>query len=80
MMEFGAELSDIYNDLYKIEINKKKKNINRINELAMKSIENGNVFTDIIYTKDDPEEIFEYVQTMLNLELNTASKLTKIIT
>ena len=41
---------------------------------------NGNIFTDILYKKEDPEERFEYVQTMLNLELNSGSKYTKLIT
>ena len=41
---------------------------------------NGTVFTNIVYGKEDPAEKFEYVNTMLNLELNAGSKLTKIIT
>ena len=34
MMEFGAELSDIYGDLYEIEIKKPKKDGNQINNIA----------------------------------------------
>ena len=80
MLEFGAELSDIYAEVYELELQREKKNLKKLNQLAMKSIQNGSVFTDIIYKKDDPEEKFEYIQTMLNLELNTGSKLTKYIT
>ena len=54
MMEFGAELSDIYSDLYELEIKKKIKNMHRMNEICVKSIYNGNVFTSIVYKKDDP--------------------------
>ena len=36
---------------------------------------------DIIYAKkDDPDVQFEYIQTMINLELSAGSKLTKFIT
>jgi hypothetical protein len=38
MMEFGAELSDIYGDLYEIEIKKAKKDANSINSIAQKCI------------------------------------------
>lgn len=34
MMEFGAELSDIYGDLYEIEIKKLKKDGTQINNVA----------------------------------------------
>ena len=44
---------------------------------AKKSIENSNVFTSIIYQKDDPSDKFEYATSMLNLELSVTSKLTK---
>ena len=33
-----------------------------------------------MYSKEDPEDKFAYHRTMLNLELSTASKLTKWIT
>ena len=79
MMEFGAELADIYGDLYEIEIKKPKKSMDRINDIATKAMKNANEFTKIVYTKE-PEEKFEYVQTMLNLELSVASKLTKWFT
>jgi hypothetical protein len=79
MMEFGAELADIYGDLYEIEIKKPKKSMNNINNIAEKAIKNANVFTSIVYTKDDNEK-FEYLNTMLNLELSVASKLTKWLT
>jgi hypothetical protein len=38
MMEFGAELSDIFGDLYEIEIKKPKKDANQINKIAEKCI------------------------------------------
>ena len=79
-MEFTAELADIYGDLYELEVNKAKKSAERLNELASKSIENGSTFTSIVYKKDDPADKFEYLTTMLNLELSSASKLTKYIT
>ena len=79
MMEFGAELADIYGDLYEIEIQKPKKSWDKINDIASKLIKNANVFTSIVYTKEDQEK-FEYVVTMLNLELSVASKLTKWLT
>ena len=77
MMEFGAELADIYGDLYEIEINKPKKSMSKINKIATKCIENSNYFTDIVYKKDDPSEKFEYVGPILNLELSVSSKLAK---
>ena len=80
MMEFGAELSDIYGDLYELEVANPKKSMQKLNLYALKSIENGTVFTCLVYPKDDPADKFEYVQTMLNLELNAGSKLTKLIT
>lgn len=80
MLEFGAELSDIYGELFELELKKKQKSMEKLNKLALKSIENGNVFTSIIYKKDDPSEKFEYVQSMINLELSAGSKLTKYIT
>jgi predicted component of type VI protein secretion system len=79
MMEFGAELADIYGDLYEIEFKKTKKSMENINNVAEKAIKNANVFTSIVYTKDDAEK-FEYLNTMLNLELSVASKLTKWFT
>ena len=80
MMEFGAELSDIYGDLYELEVAKPKKNAGVMNSMAAKCIENAHVFTDIVYKKEDAEEKFEYLTSMLNLELSAASKLTKFIT
>jgi len=80
MMEFGAELSEIYGELYELEINKKTKTMDRLNHLSDKSIENGDVFLKIVYPKEDPDDKFEYVQAMINLELNAGSKLTKYIT
>ena len=79
MMEFGADLADSYGDLYEIEINKDKKNLEEINRVAAKCIENANLFTSIVYTKDDKEDKFEYVIPMLNNELSVASKLSKWI-
>ena len=79
MMEFGAELSDIYGDLYEIEFKKPKKSMDNINIIAQKAITNANVFTSIVYGKEDIEK-FEYLTTMLNLELSVASKLTKWFT
>ena len=79
MMEFGAEIADIYGDLYEIEINKQKKSMDKINDIATKMIKNANAFTSIAYTKEDQEK-FEYVVTILNLELSVASKLTKWFT
>ena len=78
-MEFGAELSEIYGELYEIEIKKPKKSLVNININAEKAIKNANVFTSIVYTKDDNEK-FEYLNPMLNLELSVASKLTKWFT
>ena len=80
MMEFGSELSEIYSDLYDLELRKKKKSLEAILAAANKSIENSNTFTSIIYQKDDPNDKFEYVTSMLNLELSVTSKLTKWIT
>ena len=79
-MEFGAELSDIYGDLYELEVLKAKKNANMMNSTAAKCIENAHIFTAIVYKKEDPEDKFEYLSSMLNLELSSASKLTKFIT
>ena len=59
MMEFGAELSEIYSDLYDLEWRKKKKSLEAINTAAKKSIENADAFTSIIYKKDDPAEKYE---------------------
>ena len=80
MMEFGAELSDIYGELYELEIKKPTKKMEDINKMASKCIENADVFTSIIYKKEDKEDKFEYFHTMLNLELSKASKLTKWLT
>ena len=52
-MEFGAEIADIYGDLYEIEINKQKKSMDKINDIATKMIKNANAFTSIAYTKED---------------------------
>lgn len=79
-MEFGAELSDIYGDLYELEVQKPKKNAEMMNSTAAKCIENAHIFTSIVYKKDDDAEKFEYITSMLNLELSAASKLTKYIT
>lgn len=79
-MEFGAELSDIYGDLYELEVQKTKKNATMMNSTAAKCIENAHIFTAIVYKKEDLEDKFEYLSSMLNLELSAASKLTKFIT
>ncbi len=60
-MEFSAELSDIYGELYEIEIKKAKKDIAQINNFSLKCIENSNIFTSIVYKKDDPSDKFEYI-------------------
>ena len=80
MMEFSAELADIYSDLYELEIKKTKKSMTNINKLASKCIENSYYFTDIVYKKEDKSEKFEYFGPILNLELSVASKLTKWFT
>jgi hypothetical protein len=51
----------------------------KLNEYSTKLIKNSNEFTKVVYTKEDLEK-YEYVTTMLNLELNVASKLTKWFT
>jgi len=79
-MEFGAELSDIYGDLYELEVQKTKKSAEMMNSTAAKCIENAHIFTSIVYKKDDLADKFEYLTSMLNLELAAASKLTKFIT
>jgi len=76
MMEFGAELADIYSDQYDIEKRKPKKSFEAINLVGKKSIENADRFTSIIYKKDDPADKFEYLTAMLNLELAVCQKLT----
>jgi len=38
------------------------------------------MFVKIVYGKEDPEEKFEYVASMLNLELSAGSKETKWFT
>jgi len=80
MMEFGADLADSYGDLYDCELAKDKKNLQEINRVAAKCIENANLFTSIVYGKEDKEDKFEYVIPMLNHELSVASKLSKWIT
>ena len=82
MLEFTAELSEIYSELYEIQIHKAKGKLNKqeINVLATKAIENGDYFVNIILgKKDDPDQMYEYLNTILNLELASASKLTKWI-
>jgi len=76
MMEFGAELADIYGEQYDIEKRKPKKSFEAINAVGKKSIENADNFTSIIYKKDDPADKFEYITAMLNLELAVCQKLT----
>ena len=51
-----------------------------MNHLAAKCIENGNAFCSIVYKKEDADDKFEYIQTMINLELSSASKMTKYVT
>lgn len=80
MLEFGAELADIYSEMYELEVKKPKKSMSSINRVASKCIENSFYFTDIIYKKEDKSEKFEYAQSILNLELSVASKLTKWFT
>lgn len=80
MMEFGADLADAYGDLYELYIAKDIKNMDEINNAAAKCIENANMFTSIVYTKDDPEDKFEYMIPMLNNELSVTSKLSKWFT
>lgn len=80
MMEFGAELADIYSDLFEIACKTPKKvGISQL-DLATKCIDNGNIFTSIVYKKEDKSDKFEYLTTMLNLELSSASKMTKLYT
>ena len=80
MLEFAAELAEVYSDLYELCLKKPKKTIKEINALAEKSIKNSTFFTTAIHAKDDPADKFEYFQSMLNLELGVASKLTKWFT
>ena len=79
-MEFGADLADAYGDVYELHLAKDKKNMNDINDAATKCIENANIFTSIVYPKDDPEDKFEYIIPMLNNELSVTSKLSKWLT
>jgi hypothetical protein len=60
MLEFAAELADIYSEMYELEIRKPKKSMSNINKVASKCIENSFYFTDIIYKKEDKSEKFEY--------------------
>ena len=53
--------------------------MDQLNLMAQKCKDNADIFTSICYGKD-AEEKFEYLNTMLNLELSVASKLTKWIT
>ena len=80
MLEFAAELADIYSELYELELKKPKKSMSTINRIASKCIENSYFFVDTIYKKEDKSEKFEYAQSILNLELSVASKLTKWMT
>uniref|UniRef100_A0A7S3CST0 KIF-binding protein n=1 Tax=Strombidium rassoulzadegani TaxID=1082188 RepID=A0A7S3CST0_9SPIT len=80
LMEFGAELSEIYGELYEIELRKPRKAAVRLNELAAKSMENAALFTQPVYARPEDADRFDYFPTVLNLELSGASKLTKWIT
>ena len=60
-MEFGAELADIYSDLYEYELKKPTKNGVELNSVAAKCTQNGNVFTSIVYKKHDDEDKYEYI-------------------
>jgi len=80
MMEFSAELADAYGDLYEIETRKAKKSLEAINQVAGKCIENVDMFTKLVYPKEDPDDKFEYLASMLNLELSAGSKETKWLT
>ena len=80
------ELVEIYSELYDmrkddIDMNRVKKTKARIvetNDLARKCIECSRSVTKVIYAIEDDSK-FEYLQAVLNMELQCASKFAKLV-
>ena len=83
LQEMSAELSEIYSNKFDLiyepiqqgikKLTKKSKE--ECNEACWKSIEHSKFVCETIYKSEDK---FEYVQPILNMELQAASRLTKI--
>jgi len=84
MQEFAVELTDCYSCLFDLQledlqsgrVKKSKKAYEKLNKQARLCIENTKYVTDIVYKSDDK---FDYLQAVLNMELQSATKWTKII-
>ena len=61
-MEFAAELSDIYGELFELEMKRPlyPNKPNELNRLGEKSIENGRRFCDYVYAYDEDAR-YEYL-------------------
>jgi len=86
MQEFNVELVEIYAELYDLRnedltngtAKRTKAKLLQLNEYARKCIECAQDVTKVIYAIDD-EGKFDYLQAVLNMELQCASKYSKLM-
>ena len=79
LVEIYAELFDMKTeDLMKGTVKRSKKSIKEVNDLARNTIECAKEVSKVIYKTEDDSK-FEYLQAVLNMELQCASKYAKLI-
>lgn len=79
LVEIFAELYDLRTeDLSKGTVKKSKAKIVQLNELAKNCIETSKEVTMVIYAIED-ETKYDYLQAVLNMELQCASKYAKLV-
>ena len=86
MQEFNVELVEIYAELYdlrkddldKNRVKRTKARIVQLNDLARKTITCSKAVTKVIYAIEESTK-FDYLQAVLNMELQCASKYAKLV-
>ena len=79
MVEIYAELYDLRNeDMTKGTVKRTKAKVVELNGLARSCIETSKEVTKVIYAIED-EAKFDYLQAVLNMELQCASKYAKLV-
>lgn len=86
LQEFNVELVEIYAELYDLrrddidkgKVKRTKAKIVELNNLARKTIECSKAVTKVIYAIEEDSK-FDYLQAVLNMELQCASKYAKLV-
>lgn len=86
IQEFNVELVEMYSELYDLRtedinngtVKRTKTKLLQINELARNCIDCAQEVTKVIYAVDEDSK-YDYLQAVLNMELQCASKYSKLL-